>query len=115
LPASCRPAIFAARHLYREIGQEVARRGHDSVSTRARVSGIRKIWLVGRALASAMPRGEPQSDLPPLRETAYLVQAAVQPAGFPVEDLGRLAGRILWVAELFATLNARQRPSRGQA
>jgi phytoene synthase len=114
LPASCRPAIFAARYLYREIGQEVARRGYDSVSARAHVPGARKIALIGRALARASAGGAPKSGLPPLRETAYLVQAAAQPAG-AARDLGRISGRILWVAELFVSLDSRQRFSRGQA
>jgi phytoene synthase len=115
LPATCRPAIFAARHIYREIGQEVARRGFDSVSVRARVSGARKIALIGRALGRAVTPRAPASGAPPLAETAYLVQAAAQPAGLAAAELGPIAGRILWVAQLFAALDARQRPSRGQA
>jgi phytoene synthase len=115
LPASCRPAIFAARYLYREIGEEVAKRGYDSVSARARVSGRRKIALIGRALAKAAPGGAPASDVPPLGETAYLVQAAAQSAGFAAAGIGRVARRILWVAELFVSLDARQRLSREQA
>jgi len=114
LPASCRPAIFAARYLYREIGQKVAGRGYDSVSVRARVPGARKIALIGRALARAVAGGAAVSGLPPLAETAYLVQAAAHSAG-PVADLGRIAGRVLWVAHLFVSLDARQRLSRGQA
>ncbi len=43
LPMNCRPAIFAARHLYREIGIEVSRRGLNSISGRARVSRISQI------------------------------------------------------------------------
>ena len=35
LPVSCRPAIHAARLIYREIGEEVRRRAHDSVTGRA--------------------------------------------------------------------------------
>jgi phytoene synthase len=114
LPASCRPAIFAARYLYREIGQEVARRGYDSVSARARVSDTRKLALFGQALARAAAGHAPASGLPPLNETAYLVEAAAQSAG-SAADLGRVTGRILWVAELFASLDARERLSRGQA
>jgi len=114
LPASCRPAIFAARYLYREIGQKVAGRGYDSVSARARVPGARKIALIGRALGRAIVGRATASGLPPLRETAYLVQAAAQPAA-SMPELGRISGRILWVAHLFVSLDARQRFSRGQA
>ncbi|RBP11311.1 phytoene synthase [Roseiarcus fermentans] len=49
LPANCRPAILAAALIYAEIGAEVARNGFDSVSARARVSGRRKLELLGRA------------------------------------------------------------------
>ena len=55
LPAACRPSMMAARYLYAEIGNEVARRGFDSVSQRAVVSGGRKLLLLGRALWSSLP------------------------------------------------------------
>jgi phytoene synthase len=116
LPALCRPAIFAARHLYREIGVEVARRGFDSVSARARVAGRRKLqlaawavldatWLTAARFAAAT---RPH---PPLAETAYLVAAvtASDPARRSVVATSRVTHRILWVAELFATLEARDR------
>lgn len=59
LPASCRPAIYASRLIYGEIGQQVARNGYDSVSQRAVVSTGRKLWLAFRSLGGLWlsPRG----------------------------------------------------------
>lgn len=116
LPLTCRPAISVALSLYREIGREVARRGHDSVSGRARVSAGRKLQLtagsIGRTACSIMTmegRG-----LAPLSEVAYLVAAVEAWSGRPVIRPSRrsLAERIVWVAELFASLDVRQRVRR---
>jgi phytoene synthase len=112
LPAVCRPGIYAARHLYREIGVEVARRGFDSISGRARVAGRRKLALVRRALVDAIARRPRALADPPLDETAYLVEAvaATQARPAPAQDIaGGVFERVLWVAELFATLDARDR------
>lgn len=108
LPASYRPGIFAARHLYQAIGTEIARNCFDSVSYRARVPGRRKLWLMGRALANAGPLRTIAREEPPLAETRYLVDAvsASQPRS-ATSHRRRVADRVLWVAELFATLNAR--------
>ena len=56
LPVECRPAIHAARLMYAAIGQEVRRRGGDSVSARAVVSGRRKLFLLAEALIAATRR-----------------------------------------------------------
>ena len=69
-----RPAIFAARHLYAEIGHEVARRNCDSISQRAVVSSSTKARLLCRALADALLQ-RPSSSAQPLAETRYLVRA----------------------------------------
>lgn len=53
LPAAARPAIWAARRIYAEIGVEIARNGFDSVTKRAVTSKARKIALIGRALRDA--------------------------------------------------------------
>ena len=78
LPADCRPAIYAARFLYAEIGREVARNGHDSVTRRAVVPGARKVSLASKALRTAMlPLGRRWAlTKPALEETRYLVEAA---------------------------------------
>ncbi len=119
LPANCRPGIFTARHLYREIGLQVARRGFDSVSGRARVPRLRKLRLVGRAVFdAARVRSAPRAE-PPLPEADYLVNAV---AASPRRTIGEIGGpslgasdRVVWVAELFAALAARERMSGEQA
>lgn len=77
LPASCRPAMFAARSIYAEIGREVERRGYDSVNSRAVVSGSRKGLLLGRAMKNAIASLE-KDDAPPLSETRFLIDAVGQ-------------------------------------
>ncbi len=74
LPADCRPAIHAARLIYREIGRKVAANGYNSVDQRAVVSKHRKLVLLGTACNAAMwtPHSEPA---PALSETAFLVDA----------------------------------------
>jgi phytoene synthase len=119
LPAACRPGIFAASHLYREIGVEVARRGFDSVAARARVPGRRKVRLVGRAVVDAVWRSATLLGEPPLPQAAHLVAAVTaprrqSPGEAEIERLGRLGHRILWVAELFASLDARQQRMSGE-
>ncbi len=112
LPPSCRPGIFAARHLYRAIGVEVARRGFDSLSDRARVPAGRKLRLVGHALLDAAWARSGYTPEPALPETAYLVDAVA--AGYPratERPKGGVSDRVVWVARLFAELEARDRVS----
>lgn len=80
LPAGCRPAIRAAARLYAEIGHEVARRGHDSVSGRAVVPTSRKLAVLGRAIVSG--GGHPHSlSLPPVPAARFLVDAVARAGG----------------------------------
>ena len=80
LPVSCRPGIFAARHIYAGIGGQVRAAGHDSVSRRARTAGWQKMGWLGLSLLNAGGTVvTPQSPLiyaRPLPETAFLVDAA---------------------------------------
>ena len=121
LPAACRPGIFAARHLYREIGMEVARQGYDSVSARARVPGRRKLRLVGSALLDAARRPTASFSAASLPEADYLVRAVCAAARHApsteahLAPLGPVSGRVLWVAELFVSLEARQQRMAGAA
>lgn len=82
LPADCRLGIAAARHIYAAIGTEVARAGHDSVTTRARTSRGQKLALMGRAAGSAaLTQVMPRPALLHARaapEVAFLVEAAGQ-------------------------------------
>jgi 15-cis-phytoene synthase len=113
LPRSCRPGIRAARLLYAEIGNELARRGFDSVSRRTVVPVARKLDLIARALAStpAAPRQQASS----LPETAFLVAAVVaapQPGPMPADRAVRwwdIKAQAIWVINLFERLERRHR------
>lgn len=108
LPMSCRPGINAARFMYAAIGHEVARRGLDSVSARARVPRARKAALLVRSFVRLMPaRGQP---LPPLPANRFLVQAAL--AAGPADERAvprSLSERLVWTVDLFARLEQRDR------
>ncbi|MDX2223233.1 MAG: phytoene/squalene synthase family protein, partial [Rhodospirillaceae bacterium] len=115
LPAACRPGIFAARYIYAAIGFVVAARGFDSVSGRARVSLPHKLVLLVRSVlaATAPPSSAPSAR--PLVETAYLVDAVAATYAPDRSRRSRRPGwgervsdRIVWVAQLFAELEARQ-------
>jgi 15-cis-phytoene synthase len=75
LPADCRPAIQAARLIYREIGIAVAGAGHDSIARRASVPTARKLALLVPALRDACRPG-PMSRDGALPATRFLVEAA---------------------------------------
>ena len=112
LPVGCRPAMHAARLLYREIGNEVRRRHLDSVSGRAVVSWARKSRLLAAASVAAtrrfgdMPRDE-------LAETRFLVAAAARafppPTPPSAEDLVGAEGRMVWLVDLFTRLEQEER------
>lgn len=110
LPLMCRPGIGAARLLYADIGHEVLRRGGDSVSSRAVVSGRRKLALLARSIVAAVV--PVAADLaPPLSETRFLVEAVLAAAprarvrrGWTQIAEDRLVGGL----ELFARLEARE-------
>ncbi len=105
LPTSCRPGIYAARHIYDGIGTEIARSGYDSVSLRAHTSKRQKLgWLMlssGRAVASAITPRSAVLFAKPLDETAFLVEAAARktPTGSPWGE-----GRAGELVSLFAEL-----------
>jgi len=126
LPFACRPGIFAARHIYDGIGAQVARAGHDSISTRAHTSAGQKIgWLMlsgARAVGTAVSPCSAVLYARPLEETAFLVEAAAHRA--PAGPWGE--GRAGELVSLFAELKrqdaarrsrhrAGQRPGLGMA
>lgn len=82
LPLSCRPGIYAARHIYAGIGREVQQAGYDSISTRAHTSKFQKIgWLMLSATQAASSVVMPRSAVlyaRPLDEVAFLVSAAAR-------------------------------------
>lgn len=104
LPPSCRPAIQAARLIYREIGVDLGRRGHDSVSRRSVVSSRRKMALVGSAMAAALVPGRLSRE-PCLAETRFLVEAASAPVA--VTSWRKLDDRVGWMIDLLGSLEQR--------
>ena len=113
LPLSCRPGIYAARHIYAGIGRAVRRNGFDSISWRGRTTKGEKIgWLglsVLRAGVSVVGPGSAVIYANPLPETAFLVDAAAQ-AGR--RETGWGEGRAGALLEVFAQLEARDRARR---
>ncbi|MCF7983632.1 MAG: phytoene/squalene synthase family protein [Thiohalocapsa sp.] len=110
LPVGCRPGIYAARLLYAEIGQEVARNGYDSVSRRAVVPAARKVALLSQALAvTPFPGGRCKA--PPLDENRFLVDAVAAAPLMPGEAMRNrgLEEKVVWVLDLFETLEQRDR------
>lgn len=111
LPVECRPAIHAARLMYAAIGQEVSRRGGDSVSGRAVVSGRRKLFLLAEALLAATRRtgATPHSALP---EAQYLLDAIVRHDRARGVDGDPLVGETLFARELARVLGVFERLER---
>ena len=109
LDPAFRPAIFAARNLYAEIGVKLARRGLDSVSRRTRVSARRKVFLLSRAVASALRAPSAVASEPPLAETRFLVEAveATTARARPRNARRRVKDDLIWTLDLFAALEAR--------
>jgi phytoene synthase len=110
LPRACRAGIYAARLLYAEIGQCAAATDFDCVAGRAVVPGRRKTVLLMRATALSLLPPAP-ADAPALPAVRYLVDAAAQtrrpePRRLPL--LRRAEERVVWVMELFASLDARR-------
>ena len=75
LPRPCRPAIRAARLIYCEIGNELRRRGRDSVSSRAVVNKRTKILLALEAMLEMVRPDRPAILDAVLPECEYLLQA----------------------------------------
>lgn len=115
LPARCRPGIRAAGLLYAGIGREVEGRGFDSVNGRARVPASRKAALVLRAAlpaASGWSTTISQRNAPPLAATRFLVDAVPPRAAAlssPVSSGWGFEARAVWVIDLFARLERRDR------
>lgn len=108
-----RPAMHAARLLYREIGMEVARHGHDSCARRAIVPPLRKTVCVTRAALAACRTTPPDGyDVPD--EARFLIDAAAVHAAdvASVSALSRWTRRFDeragWTIELFIRQAQRQ-------
>ena len=116
LPVECRPAIHAARLMYAEIGREVSRQRGDSVTSRAVVSGRRKLFLLFEALMAATRRGASDSR-PALPEAQFLLDAVVRHdrlhgvQGDPLVGEGLLARELARVLGVFERLERVDRDS----
>ncbi len=114
LPVSCRPGIYAARHIYAGIGGAIAQAGHDSVTLRARTTAAQKVgWLGLSLLRTGVTLAMPRSAViyaRPLPETAFLVEAAArqEPQGSRWGE-----GRAGALISIFAELELRQRGRHG--
>ena len=84
LPATCRPGIFAARHIYAGIGGQIRAAGCDSVTRRARTGrGQKAGWLALSAAQAGFSLVQPKLATlyaRPRPEVAFLVEAAADPA-----------------------------------
>lgn len=108
LPAGCRAGIGAARLIYAEIGRAVARRGYDSVKTRAVVPVTRKLVLLGAASARSALWPRTRLADPPLPAARFLIEAALSaPAAVPVAT--GLDARVAWLVALYDRLERRDR------
>ena len=113
LPLGCRLGIGAARLLYAEIGREVMRRGTDSISSRAVVSGRRKLRVLTTGLAGLALPLRPLSGAG-VPEGTFLVEAVVQTAPRPVfagtsVPWWAVAERMRWTIDLFERLERQER------
>lgn len=111
LPLGCRPGVNAARTLYSAIGDEVKRRGLDSVSGRAYVPPARKLILLGSAMTNLIR--VQRVDGPPLAEARHLIDAVV---AAPIPPIKRPRdSRVVWLIDLFDRLERREQARSGLA
>ena len=107
LPRSCRPGILAARRLYAEIGQTVAKNGYDSVSRRAVVSRVRK----GRILLGLArgPAAAPELMAEPCAaENEFLLNAVPHTKEWQRPNQPRhFSASPAWMIELFMVMKQR--------
>lgn len=108
LPLDCRPGIGAARRLYAEIGAEVAREGHDSVTRRAVVPGRRKLALLARSTAAALRPGA-ADQRPTVMAAQFLVDiVAATPCPAAGSRWPALDDRVAWLCAMWRALDQRQ-------
>jgi phytoene synthase len=123
LPIACRPGMYAARLLYAEIGNEVARRGFDSISQRAVVPWQRKARILADAARAAQRRALPAAEKEELAEGAFLLDCFLPTAPAPMAAetprerarWPRVEDRVEWLVDLFERLERRDRAAAGAA
>jgi phytoene synthase len=114
LASSLRPAMYAARLLYAEIGHEVARRNYDSVNQRAVVPWRRKARVLADAMLAASTRSFSAAAPGALPEAQFLLRGPAFARGdLPVTPLEsarerarwpRIEDRVVWLVDLFERL-----------
>ncbi|MEE4662191.1 MAG: phytoene/squalene synthase family protein [Halieaceae bacterium] len=110
LPRGCQPCVMTARLLYAEIGEEVRRRHHDAIASRAVVSPARKCRVVaGLGRLGKLPLD--QLDAPALPETRFLLDA-VAASPLPAVSGEEPAGKVEWMMDMFAELQRRDQLAR---
>jgi phytoene synthase len=94
--------------IYAEIGREVARNDHDSVSRRAVVPGRRKLALLAASVARsvAVPATNAAPPLPEARFLVEAVAAAPPPPRRAARQTRGVDARAAWVLDLFLRLQA---------
>ena len=110
LPAACRPGMYAARLLYAAIGDELGRRGHDSVNCRAVVPWQHKAKVLADAVVSARRGAHPLS-YEVLDEALFLLDG-MHNGEEPVRELASrpsVEDRVAWLMDLFERLERRER------
>lgn len=109
LPPDCRPAIHAARLVYREIGHCLAAAGHDSISARTVVPGRRKLVLMADAVAAALLSGStPRAEAAPDSARDLVARLAAERPG-PAAARPGSAARLI---EILTIQEERRRASR---
>jgi len=110
LPLGCRPGIYAARFVYAGIGDELRRKGLDSVTRRVHPSAARKALLTGRALAASVT-GMPHRTVSVTVDARALLDAS---AAAPVHAWLRpkAEAQLEKVIDMFERLEARDRARR---
>jgi 15-cis-phytoene synthase len=112
LPLDCRPAIHAARLIYAEIGREVERAGHDSITRRAVVSKARKLELLAKACGASASAG-PQRDRAAAPAARGIIRAAQElaPGVAPSKDSVTGVGRMIDMFERLERVKKRPAPA----
>jgi phytoene synthase len=112
LPASCRPAIHAARLLYAAIGHHAGGAAFDPVARRAVVPGRAKLGLVLQAVAaSALPaRATRPVEVP----AAWALVAAAELPAAPMVAVREYESRFAWMVQMLAALDDREQAAAAQ-
>jgi 15-cis-phytoene synthase len=124
LPRDCRMAIQSASLVYAEIGRKLRRQGFDSVSSRAVVSGKRKLALIALASSKAIDfsvlslgrASYVSANTATLPAVKYLVDAGVAQAKAAASSVAisqpSFYKRTLWVLDVCERIAQEDRDSR---